>query len=580
MSEKSKNSISRRNFIGLAGGASLAAIASLGVATDWALNDLEIDLNELEMDYMSTDVLVIGSGMAGLFAAVKAHDVGANVMMVSKGRLGASGQTPFAKGIFAYDPSKEKLSIDEFVDTVSRSALGTNNPVYTKQMAVHSMARVNDLKEWGFFDSSLYHKSFSKPIEERNIPVHERIVITHLIKEDGMIKGAAGFSVDKQKVIFYQAKSVILCTGAGGFKPNGFPICDLTHDGTIMAYNIGAKVTGKEWNDGHPARAENPAACYDGWGDMFEKKPGTTGIEVHHDLGVDMNYMAYVNGNPLKMGPPGSSDSMGSIGGPYTPAEFKRNDSQPPKDGNKSPRDGKRPDKEGGGPPGMGGGRVGGSSAGMAIHKAEGLVPINDQCESNIPGLYAAGDALGSYMAGAIYTQIGSSLAGSAVQGGVAGKAAANYSKSVEYFEISPIKIKEIKEEVLAPLKREAGYSPAWVTQTLQGIMIPNFIIYIKKGNLLQAALSYVEELRDHHLPMLRAANMHELRLAHETANMIISAEMKLKASMMRTESRCSHFRLDYPETNNEDWEAWINIFKGEDGNMQFEKQPFNSWKV
>lgn len=580
MSEKSKSSISRRNFIGLTGGASLAAIASLGVATDWALNDLELDLDELEIDHVSADVLVIGSGMAGLFAAVKAHDAGANVMMVSKGRLGASGQTPFAKGIFAYDPSKEKLSIDEFVDTVSRSALGTNNPVYTKQMAVHSLARVNDLTEWGFFDSSLYHKSFSKPIEERNIPVQERIVITHLIKEDGMMKGAAGFSIDKEKVIFYQAKSVILCTGAGGFKPNGFPICDLTHDGTIMAYNIGAKVTGKEWNDGHPARAENPAACYDGWGDMFEKKPGTTGIEVHHDLGVDMNYLAYVNGNPLKMGPPGARDSKDFIGGPYTPAEFRRNDSRPPQGGKEQPRDRKRPDKESGGPPGMGGGRVGGSSAGMAIHKAEGLVPINDQCESNIPGLYAAGDALGSYMAGAIYTQIGSSLAGSAVQGGVAGKAAANYSKSVDFFEISPIKIKEIKEEVLAPLKREAGYSPAWVTQTLQGIMIPNFIIYIKKGNLLQAALSYVEELRDHHLPMLRAANMHELRLAHETANMIISAEMKLKASMMRTESRCSHFRLDYPETNKEEWEAWINIFKGEDGNMQFEKQPFNSWKV
>jgi len=580
MSEKSKNIISRRNFIGLAGGASLAAIASLGVATDWALNDLQLDLDELEIDHVSTDVLVIGSGMAGLFAAVKAHDAGAKVMMVSKGRLGASGQTPFAKGIFAYDPSKEKLSIDEFVDTVSRSALGTNNPVYTKQMALHSLARVNDLKEWGFFDSSLYHKSFSKPIEERHIPVQERIVITHLIKEDGMMKGAAGFSVDKQKVIFYQAKSVILCTGAGGFKPNGFPICDLTHDGTIMAYNIGAKVTGKEWNDGHPARTENPAACYDGWGDMFEKKPGTTSIEVRHDLGVDMNYMAYVNGNPLKMGFPGASDSKDFIGGPYTPAEFRRNDSQPPQGGKEQPRDRKRPDKESGGPPGMGGGRVGGSSAGMAIHKAEGLVPINDQCESNIPGLYAAGDALGSYMAGAIYTQIGSSLAGSAVQGGVAGKAAANYSKSVDFFKISSVKIKEIKEEVLAPLKREAGYSPAWVTQTLQGIMIPNFIIYIKNGNLLQAALSYVEELRDHHLPMLRAANMHELRLAHETANMIISAEMKLKASMMRTESRCSHFRLDYPETNKEEWEAWINIFKGEDGNMQFEKQPFNSWKV
>ena len=133
MNEKLKNSISRRNFITLAGGvASVAAISSLGISTDWALNNLEIDLDTLEVVKMRTDVLVIGSGMAGLFAAVKAHDAGAKVMMVSKGRLGASGQTPFAKGIFSYDPAKEELSIDEFVDSVSRSALGTNNPVYTR----------------------------------------------------------------------------------------------------------------------------------------------------------------------------------------------------------------------------------------------------------------------------------------------------------------------------------------------------------------------------------------------------------------------------------------------------------------
>ncbi len=58
--------------------------------------------------------------------------------------------------------------------------------------------------------------------------------------------------------------------------------------------------------------------------------------------------------------------------------------------------------------------------------------------------------------------------------------------------------------------------------------MIPNFVLYIKKAPMMQAALAYVEELRDHHVPMLRAANMHELRLAFETRNMILSAEMKL----------------------------------------------------
>ena len=181
-------------------------------------------------------------------------------------------------------------------------------------------------------------------------------------------------------------------------------------------------------------------------------------------------------------------------------------------------------------------------------------------------------------MVGAIYTQIGSSLAGSAVQGAIAAEAAAEYAMKIEMPSISKQKRDTLQEEILAPLNREAGYSPAWVTQTLQGIMIPNFVLYIKKESMLKAALAYIEELRDHHMPMLRAADMHELRLAHETANMIISAEMKLKASIMRKESRLSHYRLDYPDVDYDNWQAWINIHKGTDGSMQFEKQAFDTW--
>lgn len=576
--EQDDKGLSRRQFVAIAGGAAgLAALGSMGFLSGFTENNLEIDPDKINLQEIQTDVLVIGGGIAGVFAAVKAHDAGAKVLLVSKGGLGSSGQTPFAKGIFVFDPDTAAMSLDEFVATVSRSAMGSNNPVYTRQMAAHSLARVNDLKAWGFFDSPLYNKAFSKPMEERNIPLMERVVITHLIKENGKIAGAAGFSLDEENIHIFKAKSVILCTGAGGFKPNGFPIGDLTHDGTIMAYNIGAKVTGKEWNDGHPGQATNAAASFDGWHGMFERKPGITGIEVHHDLGVDLNYKAYKAGNPLQMGPPGMDTGNEISGGPYVPAEFVRNG--PPGGEEHGPPPARRGGpKEGGAPPGMGGIPVGGSSAGMAIHKSEGLVPINDKCESNIPGLYAAGDALGSYMAGAIYTQVGSSLAGSAVQGAIAAEAAAEYCKNVKMPTISKAKMKEVEEEILAPLKREAGYSPAWVTQTLQGIMIPNFVLYIKKEPMLKAALAYIEELRDHHMPMLRAADMHELRLAHETSNMIISAEMKLKASIMRKESRCSHYRLDYPELDDKNWRAWINIYKGDDGSMQLEKQPFDSW--
>jgi len=585
-----ENSVSRRDFLNMSTGIASGlvgaiSLSGLGASLGWAENIVKVDVKNMKDTQKEVDVLVIGSGMAGLFAAVKAHDAEVNVMIVSKGGLGTSGQTPFAKGIFSYDEKKEKLNIDDYVAKVSRSALGTNNETYTRQMALNSKARVQDLKEWGFFDSALCRNSFAKPINERNIPMMERTMITHLIKEDGKIAGVAGFNLDDEETYIFKAKSVILCTGAGGFKPNGFPLCDLTHDGTIMAYDIGAKVTGKEWNDGHPGKAKDSADSFGNWRDMFEKTPTTTGVGVRHDLGVDLNYKAYISGNSVKMGPPGSQVNDNITGGPYTPAEFARiegpggpgeNGGPPEHEGD---RKGPPPGKEGKGlPPGMSADAVGGSTAGLAIHKSEGLVPINDKCESTIKGLYAAGDALGSYMAGGIYTQIGSSLAGSAVQGAVAGEASAHYSKTIDMPSISDKKIKKIKAEILAPLKKEAGYSPAWVTQTLQGIMIPNFVLYIKKENMLKGALAYIEELRDSHIPHLKAKDMHELRLAHETKNMIISAEMKLKASLMRKESRCSHYRLDYPELDNKNWQAWINIYKSKKGKMKFEKQPFGTW--
>lgn len=108
--------------------------------------------------------------------------------------------------------------------------------------------------------------------------------------------------------------------------------------------------------------------------------------------------------------------------------------------------------------------------------------------------------------------------------------------------------------------------------------MISNFVLYIKREAMLKAALAYADKLRDHHLPMLRASDLHELRLAHETANMIVSREMKLRASLMRKESRCSHFPLDYPDMDDVNWQACINIHQDAEGQMRLEKQPFDRW--
>lgn len=575
---------SRRSFIGMTGtaiGASAFAAMLPPMGEPPRRNKPVIDGNSFVDEMLETDVLVIGSGIAAVFAAVKAHDAGAKVMMVSKGRLGSSGLTPFGKGVFSYDKSTAKMTPEAFLAKVADSAIGTNNPVFTRQLLDHSADRVAELTEWGFFDSPLCHQSFSKPMLARSIPLIERVMVTNLHKEGGRVVGASGFSLDHNKVLNFSAKTVILCTGSGGFKPNGFPMCDLTHDGTIMAYNIGAKITGKEWNDGHPASAENSGSSYDNWHGQIEERPKTTSEQINHHLGVDLNYQAYVSGGPVQMGPPGADGAPGdaATGGPFVPEAY-RSPGPPPErpprpTGWRSLLSGPPSD---GGPPGMGGESVGGSTAGMAIHKSEGLVPVDATGLTTIAGLWAAGDALGSYMSGGIYTQIGSSMAGSAVQGAIAGEAAANASKSLEVIAIPAVKLAQTKEAILAPLKREKGYSPAWVTQTLQSVMIPNFVLYIKKERMMNAALAYVEELKDHHGPMLMASDRHHLRLAHETMNMLITAEMKLKASIMRTESRCSHYRLDYPEIDTKNWQAWINIYQDAQGVMQFEKQPFGEW--
>lgn len=585
----------RRKFLAAAGMS--AGIAAAGSLPAWAKNVLELDPTLIKNTDYTTDVLVIGGGMAALFAAVKAHDAGAKVMILSKGRMGSSGLTPFAKGMFVFDPSKEADSIDHFVERISYSALGSNNQVYTRLLAERSLASFNDLKEWGYFDSVLANRPFMKPIEERKIPLIERTTVTHLIKENGRIAGAAGFSLDDEKIITVNAKSVILCTGSGGFKPNGFPVNDLTHDGSMMAYQIGAKITGKEWNDGHGTRSVNAAACYDNWGDMFERYVDAVGVEIHHDLGMEINYTAHQKGGPIYAGPGAPVAKQQVVGGPYRPPGFedgkfeigrKRPGATPIDTGNSAKNKGgapPAPDEHGNPPPPPPGSQqshpaMGGASAGMSIHMSDGLTPINDKCESNVPGLFAAGDALGSHALGGIYTQVGSGLTAASGQGTIAGEAAAAYAASIKPTAISSKQLNDIKEEILAPLKREAGYSPAWITQTLQGIIIPNFVLYIKKASMMQAALTYIEELRDHHIPMIRAANFHELRLAFETRNMVTNAEMKMRASLMRTESRGSHYRTDYPELDQQNWQAWINIFKGEDGSMQLEKEPFDNWNV
>jgi succinate dehydrogenase/fumarate reductase flavoprotein subunit len=564
--------IKRRGFMGVVGGscAVIGAAAITGQNSACAQNgggrpsgppqrgrtNTAEKKNAVEgtIHQLTTDVLVVGGGMAGVFAAVTAHDNGAQVLLVDKGSVGRSGQTPFARGIFRYDEATAGMTPSEFLKATAEAAEYMNNPIYTKLMLDHSAECVDKLESWGFFKEVNYANALNSPLRKRNIELIERVTLTHLIKEGGRVVGAMGMYIDKNESVAIHAKSVILCTGASGFKPAGWQIGSLTSDGDAMAYRIGAEITGKEWVDGH-SRTNNGL---EGTNRIVSSSGNRISAMLGVEENIDVNKYGPSSGG-MMMGPPGG----GGPGGQSSDSSDRRG--PPPGDNRMA---------GGGGSKGEGPTSMGGASAGMSQHKAEGLFPQDDKCSSNIPGLFAAGDALGSMQSGGVYTQVGSSLVGSAVQGAVAGKTAARYIKKASLSPISDGRMKKINTEIYAPYLRERGFSPRWVTHTLQSIMIPNYILYVKREDRMMAALTHIEYLRDHHLPLLMADNLHELRLCHETENMVLNAEMKLRAALMRKESRGSHYREDYPKRNDKEWLCWIKIRQGSDGNMELVKQP------
>jgi len=497
---------------------------------------------------IETDVLVIGGGMAGAFAAVKAKESGMEVVLVSKGYVGRSGQTPWAHATGVFNPEWGH-KMEEWLEQSYIRGEYINNREWTETILRDSYDRYQDLVSWGVVfikdEQGNYMKeahegasealmwilhdgvSFDwvKPLrsytQKVGVNILERVMVAELLKQDGCVVGAVGFSIESGELYIFKAKATVLCAGAGGFKPWGaWPIGDLTADGHVMAYRAGAEIAGKEFEDFHGRRAK-----------LGDRRPpqmrlpliNAEGNEVLGDgMGLSIDFEAHTGRAPVTRG----GDEM-----------------------------------------------VSNSAPGMSIHTVEGVWPVDKDCFSGINGLYVAGDNCATWVAGAQYAGMGFATATASSTGARAGTAASRYAEQVQMPVTDERDLDRARKAVLAPAERKGGFSPAWVTQLLQNLMMPYFISRVKHGERLNAALTIVEFMRDHLVPRMLAGDAHELRLAHETKNMVINAEMRLRASLFRTESRGTHYREDYPRRDDPEWLAWV-LLKEENGRMKAYKKP------
>jgi succinate dehydrogenase/fumarate reductase flavoprotein subunit len=216
---------------------------------------------------------------------------------------------------------------------------------------------------------------------------------------------------------------------------------------------------------------------------------------------------------------------------------------------------------------------AGGAGMGSSESQTGGIWPVNTKCATSVPGLYVAGECCGTRYLGTVHTGRGFGLTASAVTGTRAGRGAAEYALQMKKITIDKKELAELKTSVYAPTERKGGFHPRWVTQVLQNTMMPYFILHIKHEQRLQAALTIVEFMRDHLVPKLVAKDSHELRLVHETKNMVLNAEMILRAALYRTESRGQHYREDYPRRDDPAWLAWVKL-KEAQGKMKVLQEP------
>ena len=97
--------------MGVAGGlAGAMALASLNFDAPAQINKPKISADDFRQDQREVDVLVIGGEAWRDCSLPSGPDTGARVLMVSKGRVGSSGDA-FCQGIFSYD---EEEGVDEY----------------------------------------------------------------------------------------------------------------------------------------------------------------------------------------------------------------------------------------------------------------------------------------------------------------------------------------------------------------------------------------------------------------------------------------------------------------------------------
>ena len=485
------------------------------------------------------DVLIIGGGPAGTWAAISAAARGARVILADKGYCGTSGATaPSGTGVW-YVPEDAGARAEA---KSSRAALGGHlaDGAWMDRVLDQTYANIHTLAAWGYpfpldeagverrgsLQGPEYMRLMRKRVKESGARILDHSpALELLVDASGRVAGATGIHRQKGDTWVVRAGAVVLATGGCAFLSKALGCNVLTGDGYLLGAEVGAELSGMEFSNAYglgPAFSSVTKSLFYNWA-TFVEADGTPipGAASQRGRGVIAKTLLTRPVYAVLDRADAATRAWMRTAQPNFFLSFDR--------ARIDPFTQKFPVTL----------RLEGTVRGTG-----GLRVTDAGCATTAPGLYAAGDAATRELICGGFTGGGSHNAAWAMSSGFwAGAAAGDYARGLG---------RSLARRVLlraggAGLQggSSAAYDPARVIEAVQGEVFPYERNYFRRGDTLRQSLDVLDGLWRRLRGSAPAAAEQRLR-AREAAAMTATARWMYASALARTESRGMHKRDDH----------------------------------
>jgi len=561
------------------------------------------------MKTLKTDILILGSGGAGLFAALHAHQANPqlSITVAVKGLLGKCGCTRMVQGGYNVALAAGDSVERHFMDTIEGGKWLPDQDLAWTLVSV-AVERIHELEnELGCFfdrnpDGTVHQKAFAGQTFDRTVHKGDLtgIEIINRLAEQVWVRGinrleehrAVEFIKNKAgdalagvlmidvrsgELVFVQARAVLLATGGG---PTMYkyhtPSGDKTCDGMAMALRAGLALRDMEMVQFHPTgllagagtrmtgtvleEGLRGAGGYllNGAGERFMHKYDPRGERATRDIVSRGIFQEMREGRVTQNG--GVYISMGHLGAENNRRDFKGMVERCADCGFD-----------------LAGGLV---EVVPTAHYMMGGVVFNVDCTTALPGLFVAGeDSGGVHGANRLG---GNGVANSTVFGGIAGDSIPRWLQTEGgYREPDPAALEAAKACCNAPLGKPLG-DLAGIRERLYDIMWDDVGI-VRDAAGLQRAAGELDALEAE----LKATGIGQGTLAYNLTwhdwlnleNLLLVSKSIRYAAVAREDSRGAHFRSDYPGVGDLEHSRYTAV-SWNDGRFGIEMRPVKFTRV